>query len=145
MVVGRIGHTGALDPLATGVLPLVVGRATRLAQFLTADDKEYVADIRFGASTTSYDSEGYSDDRPDEAVTAIESDVLASPPDDFRGTFWQTPPPFSAKKVGGTPAYRLARAEKPVELKPAKVTLRTLELLSCGDGLAGLRNVCSSG
>src|SRR4029453_4799251 len=75
--ISRIGHTGTLDPLATGVLPLVVGRATRLAQFLTADDKEYVADIRFGASTTSYDSEGYSDDRPDEAVTAIESDVLA--------------------------------------------------------------------
>ena len=141
----RIGHTGTLDPLATGVLPLVVGRATRLAQFLSADDKEYVADIRFGTSTTSYDSEGYSDDRPDEAVMAIEPDVLACLLDDFRGTFWQTPPPFSAKKVGGTPAYRLARAEKPVELKPAKVTVHSLELLSCGDGLARLRIVCSSG
>ena len=96
----RIGHTGTLDPLATGVLPLVVGRATRLAQFLSADDKEYVADIRFGSSTTSYDSEGYSDDRPDEAVMAIEPDVLACLLDDFRGTFWQTPPPFSAGPSG---------------------------------------------
>ena len=144
--VRRIGHTGTLDPLATGVLPLVVGRATRLAQFLSADEKEYVADVRFGLATTSYDSEGLIDnERVAGAIPAVEPHVLRELLDDFRGTYWQTPPPFSAKKVGGTRAYRLARAEKPVELKPVKVTVRDLELLSCGDGLAKLRIVCSSG
>jgi tRNA pseudouridine55 synthase len=142
--VRRIGHTGTLDPLATGVLPLVVGRATRLAQFLTADDKEYIADIRFGATTSSYDAEGEIDGGSGEQVD-ITVPALTSLLDDFRGTYWQTPPPFSAKKVGGTRAYRLARAEKPVELKPAKVTVRALELLSCGEGRAKLRIVCSSG
>ena len=142
----RIGHTGTLDPLATGVLPLVVGRATRLAQFLSSDEKEYVADLRFGAATSSYDGEAPVDDgRIDESIAAVESPVLDRLLDDFRGTYWQTPPPFSAKKVGGTPAYRLARAAKPVELKPVKVTVRALELLSCSDGRATLRVVCSSG
>jgi tRNA pseudouridine55 synthase len=144
--VRRICHTGTLDPVATGVLPLVVGRATRLAQFLSADEKEYVADVRFGLATTSYDSEGLIDnERVAGAIPAVEPHVLRELVDDFRGTYWQTPPPFSAKKVGGTRAYRLARAEKPVELKPVKVTVRDLELLSCGDGLAKLRIVCSSG
>ena len=144
--VRRIGHTGTLDPLATGVLPLVVGRATRLAQFLIADEKEYVADVRFGVATISYDGEGLiENERVAGTTPAVEPHVLRELLDDFRGTYWQTPPPFSAKKVGGTPAYRLARAEKPVELKPVKVTVRDLELLSCGDGLAKLRVVCSSG
>ncbi len=144
--VRRIGHTGTLDPLATGVLPLVVGRATRLAQFLSADEKEYVADVRFGVATTSYDGEGLiENERVAGTTPAVEPHVLRELLDDFRGTYWQTPPPFSAKKVGGTRAYRLARAEKPVELKPVKVTVRDLELLSCGDGLAKLRIVCSSG
>ena len=144
--VRRIGHTGTLDPLATGVLPLVVGRATRLAQFLSADEKEYVADVRFGVATTSYDGEGLiENERVAGPTAAVEPHVLRDLLDDFRGTYWQTPPPFSAKKVGGTRAYRLARAEKPVELKPVKVTVRDLELLSCGDGLAKLRIVCSSG
>jgi tRNA pseudouridine55 synthase len=143
--VRRIGHTGTLDPLATGVLPLVVGRATRLAQFLTADEKEYVADVRFGVATTSYDGEGIENERVAGTTFAVEPEVLRELLDDFRGTYWQTPPPFSAKKVGGTRAYRLARAEKPVELKPVRVTVRDLELLSCGDGLTKLRIVCSSG
>jgi tRNA pseudouridine55 synthase len=140
----RIGHTGTLDPLATGVLPLVVGRATRLAQFLTADEKEYVADIRFGATTTSFDAEGVIQSGSIEPAN-IEPPMLTSMLDDFRGTYWQTPPPFSAKKVGGTPAYRLARSEKPVELKPVTVSVRFLELVSCGEGRARLRIVCSSG
>jgi tRNA pseudouridine55 synthase len=138
----RVGHTGTLDPLATGVLPLVVGRATRLAQFLSADEKEYVADLRFGTATPSYDAEA---GRIADTTAAVEADVLRRLLDDFRGTYWQTPPPFSAKKVGGTPAYRLARAAKPVELKPVRVTVRVLELLSCADGRASLRIVCSSG
>ena len=142
----RIGHTGTLDPLATGVLPLVVGRATRLAQFLSADEKEYVAVLRFGTATSSYDAEGQSQgEDADRKRTAVDRQAMAAVLDEFRGTYWQTPPPFSAKKVRGTPAYRLARAQKPVELKPAQVTVSALELLSCNEGEAQLRIVCSSG
>ena len=144
----RIGHTGTLDPLATGVLPLVLGRATRLAQFLSADDKEYVADIRLGASSDTYDALGrlsqapiIADDRKKWPSAANVQDVLA----EFRGTYWQTPPPFSAKKIAGTPAYRFARRDQAVELRPVSVTVRELDVLSCADGLLRLRLVCSAG
>lgn len=141
----RIGHTGTLDPLATGVLPLVVGRATRLARFLSSDEKEYVASVRFGASSPTYDSEGLS------ASTAGGSTHPSTPAaiepllDEFRGTYLQTPPPFSAKKVDGVAAYRRARLNQPVVLKPVSVTVSVLVLLSYADSLAHLRIVCSSG
>lgn len=152
--VSRIGHTGTLDPLATGILPLVVGRATRLAQFLSIDEKEYVAAIRLGYATTTYDAE----DRvirdecgdpvlmlpPARSAHVAETDLLDAL-DDFRGTYWQVPPPFSAKKVGGTRAYLLARLRKDVELRPSEVTVREIELLNHAAGLATLRVVCSSG
>lgn len=142
----RIGHTGTLDPLATGVLPLVLGRATRLAQFLSADEKEYVADVRLGASSDTYDAAGRlsptlperSDDWPSPATV----DHALS---EFRGTYWQIPPPFSAKKVAGTPAYRLARRAQPVELRPVSVTVSELTVVSCADGLVRMRLVCSAG
>jgi tRNA pseudouridine55 synthase len=140
----RVGHTGTLDPLAAGVLPLVVGRATRLAQFLSGDEKEYLAMVRFGLATPTYDSEGV---EPGTACApaGFDAAALTSILDEFRGTYWQTPPPYSAKKVGGTPAYRLARAAKAVELKAVKVTVRRLELEACGEDTARLRLVCSSG
>jgi tRNA pseudouridine55 synthase len=150
----RIGHTGTLDPLATGVLALVVGRATRLAQFLTADEKEYIAGVRLGWATRTYDAE----DRtvrgaegllkvmpPDGPAPAIERETIESALPPFTGTYAQLPPPFSAKKIAGTPAYLLARLQKDVNLKPAQVTVRSLDLLSYGDGLATLRIVSSSG
>jgi tRNA pseudouridine55 synthase len=141
--IDRIGHTGTLDPRATGVLPLVVGRATRLASFMSGADKEYVARIRFGAHTATYDaeSEAVGFDDPGNVSQAA---VAATLPD-FVGTYWQMPPPFSAKKVAGTPAYKLARLHKPVDLKPVEVTAKEVELLGYGDGCAEVRVLCSAG
>jgi len=152
--ISRIGHTGTLDPLASGVLPLVVGRATRLAQFLSADDKEYVAGIRLGMATATYDAEERlvrNESGDPVAVLPVarrlaftESDVREALTD-FQGTYWQVPPPFSAKKVAGRPAYMLARLQKEVELKAVEVTVRELELVHYFDGLAKVRVACSSG
>jgi tRNA pseudouridine55 synthase len=150
----RIGHTGTLDPLATGVLALVVGRATRLAQFLTNDEKEYIAAVRLGSSTATYDAEErviHDDDgcpvglRPAYDSPSIEQAKIVAALREFTGTYWQVPPPFSAKKIGGTPAYVMARLRKDVEIKPAQVSVRELEVLSYGTGLVTLRLVCSSG
>ena len=142
----RIGHTGTLDPLATGVLPLVLGRATRLSQFLSADDKEYVAEVRLGASSDTYDAMGrLSPTLPDGRDTWPSPATVDHVLSEFRGTYWQVPPPFSAKKVAGTPAYRLARREQAVELKPVSVTVSELSVLSCEDGVVRLRLVCSAG
>jgi tRNA pseudouridine55 synthase len=150
----RIGHTGTLDPLATGVLPLVVGRATRLAQFLTADEKEYIAGVRFGYATRTYDAEDRLVRDPDGGplelgpplrTAHVEPEALRAAMLECTGTYEQVPPTFSAKKVGGTPAYLLARRDKPVEVKAVPVTVRTLELLAHADSLATLRIVCSSG
>jgi tRNA pseudouridine55 synthase len=142
----RIGHTGTLDPLATGVLVLVVGRATRLAQFLSASDKEYVADIVLGATSETYDAEGPLVPSPGGRSHApLEPGVLDSAMAEFRGTYSQMPPPYSAKKVGGTPAYKLARRKKPTELKPVPVTVHALETLSIDADRLRVRVVCSTG
>ena len=152
----RIGHTGTLDPLATGVLALLVGRATRLAQFLTSDDKEYVADVRLGRSTPTYDAEGLADASRSCLLHSEVSDAspgfrpqaqdLAAALREFLGTYLQSPPPFSAKKIAGTRAYKLARREARVELKPVEVVVTALEALPTGDPmLVRLRLVCSSG
>ena len=140
----RVGHTGTLDPLATGVLPLVIGRATWLAQFLTADEKEYLAGVRLGVSTATYDAEGRAGQvagpPPHVPAAALEAALEA-----FRGTFAQVPPAFSAKKVDGTRAYRLARHDRAIEMRPVTVTVRELELVAFEEGLAAVRLVCSSG
>jgi tRNA pseudouridine55 synthase len=141
--IDRIGHTGTLDPLATGVLPLVVGRATRLASFLSGVDKEYEARIKFGASTATYDAEG--EVTPVPLPGTIDAHAVRKTLPDFVGTYWQMPPPFSAKKVDGTPAYKLARRHKPVELKPVEVTVRQIELRGFTSGVADVQLVCSSG
>jgi tRNA pseudouridine55 synthase len=138
----RVGHTGTLDPNASGVLPLVIGRATRLAQFLTSDDKEYIATIRFGVVTDSYDSRGR---------VVAESGVM--PPreaieaalDRFRGEFDQMPPTYSAKNIDGERAYVLARRAKPVPLTAARVATRELELMNVAAPHAEVRIVCSAG
>jgi tRNA pseudouridine55 synthase len=140
--ISKIGHTGTLDPLATGVLPLVVGRATRLASLLSGTEKEYFARIKFGTSTSTYDSEG--EPSPPTSEAPAEHAIAAALPE-FSGTYSQMPPPFSAKKVGGTPAYKLARQQKPVELKPVEVTVHALDLHRYADGVAELRLVVSSG
>ena len=128
----RVGHLGTLDPIATGVLPLVVGKATRLAQFYLHSDKRYEAVIHFGNSTDTYDREGTPTSPPAQPV--IDAAALEQALEAFRGTFRQTPPPVSAKKVAGVPAYKLARKQIPVELRPSEVTVYSLEL----DGLDGV-------
>ena len=140
--VDRVGHTGTLDPLATGVLPLVVGQATRLAAFMSGADKEYEARIRFGATSATYDAEQAG--VPTAAAPGDGDEIRALFPR-FLGSYLQMPPPFSAKKISGTPAYKLARRNIPVEVKAAQVTVRELDLLSYADGAADVRIVCSSG
>jgi tRNA pseudouridine55 synthase len=139
----KIGHLGTLDPSATGVLPLVIGRATRLAQFYTRNDKIYEGVIRFGFSTDTYDGEGRRTS-PETAVTldrtAVET-VLRR----FEGAFDQLPPAVSAKKIGGRPAYEMARKQQPVELKPVPVEVYSLEILRVEGCEVGVRVHCSAG
>jgi tRNA pseudouridine55 synthase len=139
----KVGHLGTLDPMATGVLPLVLGRATRLAQFFSGGEKTYDARIQFGWSTDTYDREGEPASEPVEPRfrrAELEA-VLAR----FRGAFLQTPPPFSAKKVAGTPAYRLARKGTPVDLQPVQVHVFALDLLEFDGATARIRVRCSAG
>lgn len=139
----KVGHLGTLDPAATGVLPMVIGRATRLAQFFSRNDKIYEGVIHFGYSTDSYDGDG----TPlGEAVTVmLDPDALEAALDRFRGEFEQTPPPVSAKKVAGRPAYELARRNLPVELKPVRVCVSRLEVLSLEGCEIKVRVHCSAG
>ncbi len=139
----RVGHLGTLDPFATGVLPVVIGKATRLQQFFVRNDKVYEGLIRFGYATDSYDRDG----KPTSEVREYEADVITLEPllDAFRGTFDQTPPPVSAKKVGGKKAYEFARENIAVELKPVTITVSALDLLSVEGSAARIRLHCSAG
>jgi len=139
----RIGHLGTLDPLATGVLPLVMGRATRLAQFYTRSDKIYDGVVRFGYSTTTYDRAGEPASQPVEA--AVDRAALEAALEPFRGRFLQTPPPVSAKKVAGKRAYELARKNVAVELEPVEVHVYELQIVELHDSAARLRVHCSGG
>jgi tRNA pseudouridine55 synthase len=144
----KVGHLGTLDPAATGVLPLVIGRATRLAQFYTRNDKIYEGVIHFGQSTDSYDDDG-EPTSPDvsaslDAVTLDRAAVDAAL-DGSRGEFDQLPPPVSAKKIGGRPAYELARKQQPVDLKRVTVTVSRLEILHLEGCEATVRVHCSAG
>src|SRR5271165_1494076 len=123
----KVGHLGTLDPSATGVLPLVIGRATRLAQFYTRNDKVYEGVIHFGHSTDSYDADG-EPTSPDVAVT-LDRAMLEAALDRSRGEFEQMPPPVSAKKIGGKPAYELVRKQQPVDLKAVSVNISELRIL----------------
>ncbi len=123
----RVGHLGTLDPLATGVLPVILNRATRLAQFYTRADKTYDAVIRFGYSTDTYDRDG-TPDGPD-SQPEIAREQLLDALDGFTGLLMQTPPPISAKKIAGTPAYKLARKNLPVDFKPVVEKVYTSDVL----------------
>jgi tRNA pseudouridine55 synthase len=139
----RIGHTGTLDPLATGVLVLCVGKATRVAQYLEAGEKEYRAVMRLGITTDTLDAEGrvletktYPHPDRGELVRVIQR---------FVGAILQSPPAFSAVKIGGTPSYRLARQGRAQPNKPRQVTIHEIELTSYEDPLVGLAVRCSKG
>jgi tRNA pseudouridine55 synthase len=139
----KIGHLGTLDPLATGVLPLLLNRATRLAQFFTANDKTYEGTIRYGFATRSYDADGEAagpDAAPLLSREQVEATLAAC-----RGEFMQTPPPVSAKKVAGKKAYELARKNVEVELAPVRVVVHELEVLGVEGSGADIRVRCSAG
>jgi tRNA pseudouridine55 synthase len=123
-----IGHLGTLDPMATGVLPLLIGRYTRLAQYFSSAEKSYTGTIRFGFATDTYDAEGAP------AGPCFEPNLslgqVREAAGHFQGEIRQQPPPFSAKKIAGTPAYKLARAGKPVELKTVLIRISRFEILA---------------
>ena len=139
----RIGHTGTLDPLATGVLPLVIGTATRLASLLSGGEKEYVAGIRLGVATETYDAFGR-DGVPPPPLGITATDVEGAL-ENFRGTFDQVPPPYSAKKIDGIRAYKLARKRTPVQPSAVRVTVHHLAIEHCSDGLVVVRVRTSAG
>ena len=141
----KVGHTGTLDPFATGVLPIVVGRATRLARYLSGTEKEYDALIRLGRATDTHDATGTVVFEAPDGLAIPDSDAVATVLDGYRGTWMQTPPAFSAKLAGGVRAYEQARRGRPVELAPVAVTVSALELLSVAGPLVRLRLVSSAG
>ena len=138
----RIGHTGTLDPLATGVLPLAIGRATRLVRFLTASDKEYSATIRFGMTTDSYDITGTETGRTD-AVPS--QDAILDAVRRLTGDYLQVPPAFSAKKVDGRRAYQLARQDREVTLTPVPVRVSRADVIAVRGASAVVTLTCSAG
>lgn len=122
----QIGHTGTLDPLAVGVLPICIGKSTRLIEYLD-DDKEYLATVQFGKDTDTYDLDGTVTKTYDKKIT---QEDLISILDDFRGEIEQLPPIYSAIKVNGKKLYEYARNGEEVEIKPRKVFISKLELES---------------
>ena len=138
-----VGHLGTLDPLATGVLPLVIGRMTRLAQFYTGSEKTYEGSIRFGFATDTYDADGEMVGA--EKAVKVTLEELRELAGKYRGRIQQMPPPFSAKKIKGVPAYKLARKQQEVELKPVEVEIKEFELLKWDGECAGFRARVASG
>ncbi len=138
-----VGHLGTLDPLATGVLPLVTGNLTRLAQFYTGADKTYEGVIRFGFATDTYDADGAPSSAPQQVKVSLEE--LRGLTQRFRGAIEQMPPPFSAKKIAGIPAYKLARRHRPVVLRPVRAWIAEFEILELENDRATFRARVGSG
>ncbi|HVB08197.1 MAG TPA: tRNA pseudouridine(55) synthase TruB [Candidatus Acidoferrales bacterium] len=139
----QIGHLGTLDPLATGVLVLLLGRATRLAQFYTGRRKRYNCTVRFGYATDTYDSDG-EPESPDRAP-ALDRDALERHAAGFIGRIEQMPPAFSAKKIHGRPAHELARKKKPVTLKSVEVDVYEFRLTEIAGSHAKFTIECGAG
>jgi tRNA pseudouridine55 synthase len=142
----KVGHTGTLDPLASGVLPLVLGKATRLAQFLSSADKEYEADIELGVSTTTLDRGGEVVERiGTREVATVTRAMIDEAVAAFRGTYLQQPPDYSAKKIDGDRAYDLARRNLAVQLQPVQVTAVSLDVIEWSGSRLRLRLACTAG
>lgn len=139
----QIGHLGTLDPLATGVLVLALGRATRLARFYVGRRKRYTCAIRFGFATDTYDADGEAVG-PDSAPT-LDAGQLQALAGQFVGKIQQTPPPFSAKKIHGRPAHELARKHKPVQLEPVEVEVYEFRLTAVEGSVARFVVECGAG
>jgi len=142
-----IGHLGTLDPMATGVLPLLLGKFTRLAQYFSSAEKSYTGAIRFGFATDTYDAEGEAAGPDCGAVLdpPLTLERIREAAARFRGEMQQMPPPYSAKKIGGKPAYKLAREGKPVELKPATVCIASFEITALEGAEASFTMSISAG
>ncbi len=138
-----VGHLGTLDPSATGVLPIVVGNLTRLAQFYAHSEKRYEGVIRFGFATDTYDADG-EPTTPSRDIHLSYDEVRALAAK-FHGKIMQTPPPFSAKKIAGVPAYKLARKNKEVALKQVEVEIKEFEILGTTSDEAAFRARVASG
>jgi tRNA pseudouridine55 synthase len=139
----RIGHTGTLDPLATGVLVLCIGKGTRIVRYLQTDDKEYHAELKLGVRTDTQDADGrVIETRPylPPSHDDVERTILA-----FRGHILQRPPLFSAAKIGGVPAYRMARKGLTPELRERMVTIHEIGLLDYSEPLVRFAVTCSKG
>jgi tRNA pseudouridine55 synthase len=141
--VKRVGHAGTLDPAATGVLPILLGKATRLAEYLVDATKTYVATIELGVETDTYDAEGEVVARRDAAgVTPAQVDAALAA---FRGEFSQTPPAYSAIKRAGVPLYRIARRGEVVEVSPRLVRVDKLDIIEYSAPLLHVLIECSKG
>lgn len=138
----KAGHTGTLDPLATGVLPICFGEATKFAQHLTDENKTYIATVRFGVMTTTGDKEGDVISQVDCQVTHKDIEQVLP---QFMGEITQVPPMYSALKVNGKPLYEYARDGVELERAPRQVTIHALRVLSCADNHAEIEVCCSKG
>lgn len=139
----RVGHAGTLDPAATGVLPVLIGRGTRIAEYLVDWDKEYQAVLRLGETTDTQDATGAVLSRcPTDGLT---QEAIRTVIERFRGRLTQVPPMYSAVKVGGVPLYKIARAGRTVEREPREVTIHDIEVLGIDGRDVSLRVVCSKG
>jgi tRNA pseudouridine55 synthase len=138
-----VGHLGTLDPMATGVLPLLLGKYTRLAQFFGQAEKRYTGTIRFGFATDTYDAEGEAAGSARPLTASL--DELRELAKYFAGELDQMPPVFSAKKIGGVPAHKLARAGKEVAVKPARIFIHNFELTGLEGDTASFEMHVSAG
>ena len=139
----KVGHAGTLDPLATGVLIVCTGKSTKLIDELQSHTKEYIATLKLGATTPSYDKETEEDAvYPTEHIT---KELVETVLQRFIGTIEQTPPEYSAVKINGKRAYEFARKGKSVELKPKTLVIDSIELLECNFPEIVIRVVCSKG
>ena len=139
----KVGHLGTLDPMATGVLPVTIGKATRLARFIPNAPKEYTGRIRLGRATTTGDAEG--EPLAEERSVTIDRRELVEAMASFLGTIEQIPPAYSAKKIAGVRAHRLARRGIEFHMQPVTVTIERLELVAFDSPELDFRVVCSGG
>ena len=139
----QIGHLGTLDPLATGVLVLALGRATRLARFYAGRRKRYTCAVRFGFATDTYDADG--EPLSADNVPSLDAAQIQALAERFVGKIQQTPPSFSAKKIHGRPAHELARKHKPVELEPVEVEVYEFRLTGVEGSIARFVVECGAG
>jgi tRNA pseudouridine55 synthase len=139
----KVGHAGTLDPLATGILLICIGKATRAAETLQSEEKEYIADICFGATTPSYDLEKEID--ATFPFEHIDQELVESLLENLKGEIDQIPPIFSAKLIDGKRAYDIARAGKDAEMKPARIKIHELEVITFNKPLLKIAISCSKG